>query len=154
MRKQRNKVNGLIECAKCNYILNSLRLNTRNPKKFWRIVNDMLKGTSSISQTVQFIDPDTNATVSDVSQSDYLNTYFCDIAGRLGLRIDSAIDPEITNDLDAMYGNIDSIFDLGDDEITPIELEMIAKDIDTSKSSCIPGLSTHICKKNNGFFSD
>ena len=77
MRRQRNKVNGLIECAKRNYILNALRMNSKNPKKFWRIINGMLKGTSSIGQTVQFIDPDTNVPIPEGSQPDYLNSYFC-----------------------------------------------------------------------------
>ena len=152
MRRQRNKVNGLIECAKRNYILNSLRQNVKNPKKFWRLVNDMLKGTSNICQTVNFIDPDTNVPVQDGTQSEYLNSYFCNISHRLGLSNDPMINPEITNDLDGMYGGLAGHFDLVDDEILTPELEMVVREIDTSKSSCVQGISTLICKHIMTYF--
>ena len=146
LRRQRNKVNGMIENAKRDYIITSLRKNSRNPRKFWRIINNMLKGTAEKSQTTQFIDPDTNNPIQDGLQSDFLNSYFCNISRRLGLSNEPIIDPEITNDLDGMYGVIDDVFELSEDEILTAELEMIVKDIDVSKSSCVHGISTLICK--------
>ena len=154
MRRQRNKVNGLIESAKRSYILNSLRRNTKNPRKFWRIINDMLKGTSNMSQSVQFQDPDTDTPVPDGSQSDFLNSYFCNISQRLGLSSDPEIDPESVNGLHDFYGEIDSLFDLSEDEILGPELEDIVKTIDISKSSCVEGISTLICKHIMTHFSN
>ena len=114
----------------------------------------MLKGTLSIGQTVKFIDLDTNVPIPEGSQPDYLNSYFCNISQRLGLSNDPNLDLEITKDLDGMYGNIDSDFNLSDDLILAPELEMIAKDIDTSKSSCVKGIGSFICKDIMVYFPD
>ena len=152
MRRQRNKVNSLIESAKRNYIINSLRQNTRNPKKFWRIINDMLKGTSTVCQTVQFIDPDTNDSIPEGTQADYLNSYYCNIAHRLGLSNDPNIDPETVNDLQGMYGDVGNNFDLSEDEILVPEFEMVVADIDISKGSCVQGISTLVCKHIMTYF--
>ena len=147
LRRQRNKVNSLIDNAKRDYIINSLHQNSKNPKKFWRIVNNMLKGSSEKSHTVQFIDPDSNDPMPDGFQADFLNSYFCNISKRLGLSDSPLIAPEMDDDLHNMYGHIDSEFELLDDEILSAELEMFVKDIDVCKSSCVHGINTMICKK-------
>ena len=53
-----------------------------------------------------------------------------------------------------MCGNIDSDFNLSDDVILAPVLEMIAKDIDTRKSSCVQGIGSFICKDIMVYFPD
>ena len=45
-----------------------------------------------------------------------------------------------------MYGQVDGEFDLISDPITSDELEIFIDNIEISKSSCVPGISTSICK--------
>ena len=39
LRQHQNLVNTMVENAKKNYIQNTLNQNTRNPKKFWKLIN-------------------------------------------------------------------------------------------------------------------
>ena len=63
LRRQRNIVNSAIEAAKRDYIHRILHENTKSPKKFWKLINDLLKGQNSSNEYAQFIDPSTNTPV-------------------------------------------------------------------------------------------
>ena len=67
----------MIERAKQNFIKNSLNRNVKNPKRFWRIINDMIKIENSILiSDVEFIN---NVTMEPVQTDDvpnFLNEFF------------------------------------------------------------------------------
>ena len=76
-----------------------------------------------------------------------LNDYFCNISMRLGFDERAPIDPNFRLDVDEMYDHVDSEFDLISDPITSDELEICIDSIEITKSSCVPGISTSICKQ-------
>ena len=152
LRQQRNLVNSLIQRAKRDYILVTLNQNNRNPKRFWRIINNILNGPKTNDVTTVFVDPDTGDTIPPGQESNFLNAYFCNISQRLGFNDNFHMDPDIHVDMFNMYNEVDGVFDLSEDPILAPELEMFVADIDTSKSSCIQGISTLICKNIMTFF--
>ena len=152
LRRQRNVVNSMIDTAKRDYVNRMLHQNSRNPKKFWRIINHMLKGFSNKVESIQLID--NNVNVPHGEEATFLNGYFCNISDRLGLSNDLVIEETINEDLNNMYGIIDNVFDLTEDEILAPELEIFVDNIDVSKSSGVKGISTSICKTIMKFFPE
>ena len=63
IRRQRNVVNSKIEIAKKNYITRILNENNKNPRKFWKLVNELLNGKRSATEYAQFFDPTTNVKI-------------------------------------------------------------------------------------------
>ena len=148
LRRQRNIVNSRIDTAKKNYIQRILNENSKNPKKFWKIINELLNGRRTSNEYAQFIDPTTNEPIQFGAEAEFLNSYFCNIIDRLD--IDENIDvnhyQQIDSDLDELYGHIESTLDLTDDLVTVGELEFIVSNMDVSKGSSIPGISTFVCR--------
>ena len=104
---QRNFVNSLIYKAKRNYIVNSLNLNVKKTKKFWRIIKDMVDDDEVVDIT-SFVDRDlyTNIPVKKIDVRDYLNEYFVKIAERTRERPN-----DIMNEYVECYENVMSTFD-------------------------------------------
>ena len=148
LRRQRNIVNSKIETAKKNYIQRILNENVKNPRKFWKLVNELLHGRKCGDDHAQFIDPSTNDTIPFGSEAEFLNSYFCNIIDHLGLddNVDNNHYRRVEQDLNDIYGQIDSHFELVNDLITVGELEGIIPNIDITKSSSISVLSTTVCK--------
>ena len=83
MKILRSNLNAMIERAKRSFIKNSLKMNTKNPKKFWRIINDMIKNENTISVSeIEFCYLDNDIPVKDADVPNYLNNYFATIATR------------------------------------------------------------------------
>ena len=145
---QRNIVNSKIETAKKEYIRKVLNENTKNPRKFWKIINQLLKGSGLPNETAQFINPVNSEPVPFGDEADFLNNYFCNIVDRLDLdnNFDNTMSQNIDTDLEGMYGHIVNTFDICDDLITSGELNLIVSSIDLNKGSGIPGIMTFICR--------
>ena len=84
-RRQMNVVNTLIETAKKNYIINLLNRSSSCPKKFWRNINQLLKGANISNQSPKFINPSTNEEIQIGYEA---NDFYCNISGRIGLNPD------------------------------------------------------------------
>ena len=145
MKRQRNIVNTMIETAKKKYISELLEQNSSCPKKFWKYINQFLKGEYGNYHYPDFVDPVTGNTVIHGNECNFLNDYFVNISSRLGFGPDIQIDFEGNNYLD-MYSDIDDYFDISADLPTVEEIMLYTKDIEVSKSSCIDGISTIVCK--------
>ena len=145
MRQQRNTVNSMIDSAKKVYIMALLEHSSSCPKKFWKLINQFLKGDYGAAQKPCFIDPVTKVKINNGEESDFLNGYFCDISARLGFDPADPVTYADNNYLD-MYENIDGIVDLQADLTSVDEILLFAADIDVSKSSSIGGITSHICK--------
>ena len=122
--------------------------NVKNPRKFWKLLNELLNGRKCDNEYAQFIDPSTNDHILFGGETEFLNSYFCNIIDRLGLddNVGNIQYQRVELDLNDLYGQIDSHFDLADDSITVGEFEGIIPNIDITKSSSISVLSTTICK--------
>ena len=142
MRRQRNTVNSLIESAKKEYISALLDNNSSCPKKFWKHINQFLKGEYGTYHHRNFIGPETGNSVK--TEPDFLNDYFVNISSRLGFGPNHVIDFD-NNYLD-MYSDIDDFFDISSDPPTVEEVVLYSNEIDMSKNSCIDGISSVVCK--------
>ena len=129
----RNKVNKLIRSAKSVYIQNNLDINHNNPKKFWRILNSVVKNTSTYVSDIIFKDPRTNLDVPPNRTSDFLNEYFINIGN---WNRDNHIQRE----------RADGVNNVEFAELTRDEIIKYVKEIDVSKDSCIPGITTTVLK--------
>ena len=143
-RSQRNVVNSMIESAKKLYIANLLTKNSGCPKKFWKNINGFLKGNKPVPGSVRFIDQGTQEHIPFGQEADFLNDYYCNISQRLGINDD--VPDRYPDDYLGVYDNIVTTFDLCDDLPTIGEVVLHAESIDSSKSSCVEGISTSVCK--------
>ena len=143
-KQQRNTVNSMIESAKKIYISSLLTKNVSCPKKFWRHINQLLRGDKSNNQTVQFVNSQTGTFVPLGEESNFLNDFLCDISTRLGFDQDDII--LYNDDYLHNYLNLNVVFSLLQDPPTLEETILFSEDIDLSKSSSVDGISIHICK--------
>ena len=145
MKQQRKTVNSMIESAKKAYISALLDKNSSCPKKFWKHINQFLKGEYHMYSHPTFVDPTTNLPICHGQEAEFLNEYFCKVSNRLGL--DTNFDPNLENNnyLD-MYLDIDDHFDFSLDPLVMDDILICSNDIDISKSCCIDGLTSGICK--------
>ena len=127
-----NKLNTLIDKSKGLFIKNCLKKNVKNPKKFWRIVNGLIKRDNEFDVSdCTFINDSDGGPIEKRDIPDYLNDYFANIAER-------------TRPVHNVYVNNNVVnreitFDF--EPPTLQELYGLIIDIDTSISSCIEGLN-------------
>ena len=145
MRQQRNIVNSMIESAKKVYISQLLDNNARNPKRFWKHINQFLKGDYSSYHVPNFKDPNDGSTVPSGQEPAFLDEFFCNISTRLGFGRNDNIDFTDNNYMDT-YDRIDDMFDLYADPPTIGEVLLYSGDIEITKSSCVDGLTASVCK--------
>ena len=107
LRRQRNIVNSKIETAKKNYIHKIMNENNKNPRKFWKVINELLNGKKTATEYPQFIDPVTKVHIPFGNEAHFLNSYFCNIIDRLDLDSNITLDEYrlIETDLNKMYGH-------------------------------------------------
>ena len=145
IKQQRNIVNSMMESAKKHYISTLLKNNSSCLKKFWKHINHFLKGDSRSNIYPRFIDPSNNVEVPVGNEATFLNEYFRNISQRLGFDANDSVAYDDNHYLD-MYSEIKDTFDLLADPPTEDELRVYIEDIDLSKSCCVEGLNSEICK--------
>ena len=67
----RNKINAMIDQAKSNYFKNILNTNSKNPKKFWRILKDFTDNSPDKNISSNFFEPETNIEFSSTETPDF-----------------------------------------------------------------------------------
>ena len=107
-KQQRNKVNSMVESAKKLYISSILENTSSNPKKFWRHINQLLKGNSSVNNQVIFHDQTSNEEIEKGEEANFLNDFFCNISTRLGFEHNDNID--YNEEYLSIYQNIQNGF--------------------------------------------
>ena len=138
MKIARNNLNTMIERTKRNFIKNSLKRNTKNPKKFWRIINSMIKNETTMSIfDIEFRNLETNIPVPKDDVPDFLNAYFAQIATRT-----RPFDFD-TIHKDDYVKNVDNVFEFEPPNL--FEMKEFVKHIDTTMSSCIAGVNARMC---------
>ena len=137
----RNKVNSLVDKAKSDFITRKLDQNSRNPKKFWQSINDLIKDKVEVDIcNIDFINPATGLVVDKDNTPDFLNNYFANI-GEFTRGPDADIDIDIQSDV--------SVNGLPGFDFAPVTIECFYRfigEIDIDMSSCIYGLNMNICR--------
>ena len=135
-----NKVTQSIRNARSSYINISLHRNKNNPRKFWRIIKDLLNKSDATIYHGEFIDPSSGLLVPTENISMFLNDYFANIGSRLNTLNDTVLE-----DLDGIYEELS-----GNNFSFPIvdryDILMLEKDIDVTKHSCITEIRSDVCK--------
>ena len=133
-----NRVTSMISKAKANYIRGQLRLNERNPKKFWRIIQNIIAPKNDLLSGQRFFDQGSNGLVKVGDEPDFLNRFFVDIVKNLEI-------PTSENLCENVY-NVQDRFCFTDDMPTEKEIVKLIGDIDVNKSSCVKDINTRFCK--------
>ena len=140
MRVVRNRVNSLIDHAKSLYIQNSLYQNVKKPRKFWKIIKNMIDSDDIVDITAFiFKSPLTNLVIHKDDTPDFLNEYFVNIS----TRICGNFVPDLS-DYNNLYPDIETVFEF----IPPVAEEIYGymESMDVNSSSCIDGINMKMCK--------
>ena len=130
----RNRCNMLVRNAKAVYIKKNLAQTTNDPKKFWKSINNLLKGPKSDVIAHEFLDNTTGETIEQQFVCDYLNKFYANV----GMSNLTNVTPKPNW----------SIHDIGYvfEPVTHAEMRNLIKEIDIGKDSCVEGVSTNILK--------
>ena len=129
----RNKVTTLVRKAKAVYIQENLHRNRENPKKFWRLLRTTFYGEKNCSTEMIFKDPQTHETIAREDAPNFLNEYFVNIGTNLNEPVSNSVEGPL------LYRHTF-------EDITLREVTKLINDIDTSKDSCLEGISSEILK--------
>ena len=138
--KKKNEVKKLLSSAKEEYIKNKLEEHKNNPRKFWRVINEMSgigknnmrkKGCTKLKDEAGIL-------YENLEAAEYLNNYYVNVGPNLANSLD------IDWDIDKCKIEVDSTFNFS--WITEREVIELVKNIKLSKSCAIEGLSTRIIK--------
>ena len=135
----RNIVNSKIAKAKSSYIKNQLRSIQKNPKKFWRIIQNIIAPKYDILPGQRFFDVKTNNFVNVGDEPDFLNSFFADIVANLEI-------PQSDNLCENVY-DVHNVFCFTNDMPTVLEITKLIAEIDVNKSSCVRDINAKFCKE-------
>ena len=107
----------------------------KEPKKFWEKINLVLPSKDSAAQ-INILNQDNNTQVHQKDLPDFFNTYFSLTGCKLAEKFQ---DPWKSNMKKSDYEMINLI-------TNEAEVERVIKEIDISKSSAIPNLSSRVLK--------
>ena len=137
-REARNNTNLQIRHAKANFIQENLNTNQNNSNKFWQNIHDILPNSKkNNSGKMSLKDSNSNFILDDKSMANTLNSYFTTIGPSLAANM---TDPWAYNRPNINHTLIDT-FHVNSDEL----LELL-NEIDCTKSSAIPYVSSRVLK--------
>ena len=135
----RTKITKLIFKEERKVIMTKLNLNRKNPKKFWREINTLIKGDKSINDNCRILNMDTGELIQVGKESSYINEFYV----RVG---ETVHDMMVADDLYPL-NEIEMPEDiLGFDPFTIDEVIRLSSEIEIDKSSGIPDLNSRIFK--------
>ena len=131
----------MVDKAKGDFITRKLNQNSRNPKRFWQSLNDIIKDKVEVDiNNIAFINPNSGQVVDRENTPAFLNEFFANI-GEYTRGSDIDIDGDIQADV-GMNG-------LPGFDFAPVTIECFYRfitEIDTDMASCIEGINMRICK--------
>ena len=139
-RKKKNEVKKLLSTAKEDHIKEKLNDLNGNPRKFWRVINEM-SGTgknSTRGKGCTKIEDDQGTIYENAEAAEFLNNYYVNIGPTLAQNHQKLWDESRCNI------ETDSAFSFS--WINENELKKQIKDIKITKSSAVDGLSTRLLK--------
>ena len=130
----RNRCNTLVRQAKSKYIKESLLRTTDDPKKFWKSINNLLKGPKKDIVAHEFIDSVSGDTIEQRFVCDYLNKFYASVGNAHQI----IVPPK-------PHWNVQDI-GYNFEPVTLEEVQKLVKEIDIGKDSCVDRISTFILK--------
>ncbi|CAB4025166.1 Hypothetical predicted protein [Paramuricea clavata] len=89
-KKARNETNNTIRQAKHNYFITNIEAARKDPRKTWRLVNDLNSRKVSDVTSVKKVNLDGNEITNAAEISDAFNSYFTSIGEKLANKIPSS----------------------------------------------------------------
>ena len=139
LKQLKTEVNTLINTAKSNYVRNTLNETKEDPKKFWRILNDML-GNNDVNHNMVSLTDGTNE-IPKEHCAEFINEHFVNI-GKTDLIGTNLYNHSLKYNIDQLEEVINQ--DIADLDIT--EIRKMIRNIDISKGSGIDDLPSFILK--------
>ena len=134
----RCRISRAIEYSKASLLKHQLEENKTNPKKFWRIINSILKPEVEVQPPTLIGEDGFIKTKQD--SVDYLNDYFSNIGGVLSDKMSAAGVPERTvfqEPVDPVYPNI---------RVDKMLVDILFSEININKTSGIEGVRCDVLK--------
>ena len=137
----RNVTNSHIRSAKREFVLNELKLNENNAKKFWKVIRSVIPSNKSCSNS-EILLRDGDIKIDKAEVAHFINDYFVNI-GNLPPQLDKR-----------SIGEGNSPMEVGPDEsmgyawsgVGELEVYKAVKSINTSKSSGLDNISSMVIK--------
>lgn len=143
----RNKARQLINKARYNHIQEKLHNIKASPKKFWNELKMYMPGKkdkgSSATTKITLADSKGNLLVNDLDSANLINQFFVNIGPELSSKIHSD-NSNYLKEMEKVIWNPKMLEKF--EPITNAELEILIKEIDTSKSSNVPGINNRLLK--------
>ena len=135
-KRLRNQVKDMIRVAKRDFVQEEIENNELSTRKFWEKLNYVLP-TKDKGSSIRLINKDNNEVVDDDDLPDYINRFFTDI----GPKLSANFTDEWENNIPDFEGD-----QMGNVEVTLPEMEKIVKNINISKSSAVPNISSGVLR--------
>ena len=139
----RNTTNSNIRQAKRDFVLDELRQNERNPKKFWKVIRDVIPADKS-STHLDILLKDAGSKIDKGKVAHFINEYFVNV-GKVELptsQTDSQNDPLDDN---SMLEGGEATMCL--ERVNEIEVSRVIREINVSKSSGLENIGSFIVKQ-------
>ena len=134
----RNEANILIRNSKSDFIQNNLELHRNDAKKNWKNLNVILpQKNSKKNKLINLKDEFDNPITNNTEASNFMNEFFVSIGPKLSKKWDQN---------QWSYYGVYSNNEIPEMTTNDIELRNVCLQIDITKSSAIPGLSSRILK--------
>ena len=138
--RKKNEVKNLLRNAKEDFIKGKLEEYGNNPRKFWRMINEMSgigKNKAKSNSCSKIIDED-GVIYENLEAAQFLNSYYVNVGPNLSKKQD------VPWDKTKCTINVESTFSFV--WVRESDVLNMIKDIKLSKSSAVEGLSTRILK--------
>ena len=149
----RNLTNSNIRHAKRDFVLNELKQNENNPKKFWKVIRSVIPANKTNSKSeIMLKDGAQKLDRSEVAH--FINDYFINV-GNISSTLGTAIhqpssEPEERSVLDvtSVTGSEGGPYSLNSfNKLRELDVRRVTKSINISKSSGLDNLSSFVIKK-------
>ena len=138
----RNITNSNIRQAKKEFILEELKNNEKDPKKFWKVIRQVIPSDKTAQRDILLKDNDKGKKLDREDVASYINDYFVNV-GNISVQDESRDTRNGTETiLPTGSTNLKSL-----SEITKGEVVRVVKEINTSKSSGLEHLSSFVVKE-------
>ena len=135
----RTKITKLIFNEKRRSILTKLNLHRKNPKKFWREINTLVKGDKSINTNHRIMNIDTGELIEVGKEASYINEFYV----RVG---ESVHNSTVNTEFYPLIQIVKPDATLDFDPFTIDEVIKLSSEIEIEKSSGIPDFNSKIFK--------
>ena len=140
IKKLRNKINHLCGYAKARSVKSLIASCEDDPKKFWRDVNKLFKGSSKVLAPT-LVDQESGGTVPATESPDYINDYFANIGSVLNAKFATTPAADLYTEPGPDYEPSVAALHV----VEPL-VEIMLREVSTSKTSGRPNVRPNVLK--------